>query len=149
MKPRIPRKLSTAITMALVDQVKAEKCSNIHINMSYWHSPSSSGICHMCFAGAVMHFRHNTDLNKSLNEDDQGKEWSKVYEALDCVRSGYIIWALSCMDLINIYHMTSKEQSDFADNWNIQDVLPDYEDDPEEFRSILRETVKKLKEAGY
>jgi len=133
--PRAPKKLSTAINMALADQLKAEKHPKLEVNMDDWHLPYN-GFCAVCFGGAVMHYKHNLSVTEGVGPDfneDFGKDWKNVYFALDSVRNGEIKDALDYMEL----------------PYKVRDInVVEYADNRTKFRRQMRDLAKRLAKAG-
>lgn len=149
--PRAPKKLSTAINIALADQRKAEKHEDMVIAMNAWHVWPARGSgnhpdlvfnkCHVCFAGAVMHFRFALPITLHADPEDYdtfGAGWQAVFRALDYVRSGRVCRALKKMNLLGIATPCSE--------WDI--AMPNYAEDRKGFRKTMRKVSKELKEAG-
>ena len=130
---KAPKKLSTAIKMAITDQLKAEKDKELHINMEFYHRPDYNKAvrhCEVCFAGAVMHYRHGLTASMHVLDVSYTDDWLRAFKALDQARRGSLCLALACMRLP-------------VKGIKTQPVTP-YEENPVKFRQDMRATVKYL-----
>ncbi len=102
---KAPKKLSTAMRIALNDLRKVEKDPRYKVNMATWHSPSYPSAdasvtlpCEVCFAGAVMAKTHNLPTHVDfLDWQGMTPAWQKIFDALDEVRKGYVSDALTIL----------------------------------------------------
>lgn len=134
-----PKKLSMLMKLALSDLAKVEKSDKYVVNMGSWHRASvQDNRCSVCFAGSIMAKSLKADPSISMYHDDFGKEWSLAFLALNEVRIGGIARALYYMGL-DAKKFTSYEGAMF---------VPDYNEDPKEFRKTMRGVVKMLEKKG-
>lgn len=101
---RAPKRLSTAMRIALADIRKVEKDPRYQVNMHFWHRPILSGPlvpggetvrCQVCFAGSVMAKTLDYDPNKSVYGTEEAESgWDKVFTALNYAHIGEVKNAL-------------------------------------------------------
>jgi len=94
-----PKKLSEAIRMAMRDFKRAQDDKNLCVDMSNWHGKYDDGLCHVCFAGALIHYELDIDADyecepRDFYNNDDGINWANVMIALDSARKGLIDNAL-------------------------------------------------------
>jgi len=100
---RAPKKLSTAMRLALHDLALVERSKKYKVNMGAWHTKSPFGfmpepsICHVCFAGSVMAKTLKLDHDSDYSGCEFGDEWPNVFTALDDVRKGHVASAMKQM----------------------------------------------------
>lgn len=141
--PEAPKTLSAAVRMALEDQKRAQQDPDLVVNMDYYHEPRQGGYCLVCFAGAVMHYRHDLSLRREAWEamdgsssQYHGAEWERVYRALNYVRGGAIASALSIMRL------------DVTQAPLMVDVPQYSERNPKPFRNAMEKIATQLEAVG-
>ena len=95
---KAPKKLSTAMRMALNDLRKVEKDPRYEVNMAVWHQPYCSEKGSVCLAGAVMAKSCGADPTNALGITAFGPDWARVFLALDWVRRGEVREAFRNLD---------------------------------------------------
>lgn len=137
---KAPKKLSTAMRLALNDLAKVAKDKRYVIDMKSWHTPYlHDRKCRVCFAGAVMAktcgFNPERDFYLFESID---KGWDRIFDALDSISVGRVHVALYEMgrNIDKIYD----NNPDFIDN---PSVIP-YQVDPKQWRKDMWKIVKKL-----
>lgn len=131
----LPDKPSELIRVALADLVKVERSPKYVVNMEDWHVPIISGVCEVCFAGAVMAKTLEADRDVFFNpEDMMSMDIEHKLIALDYFRMG----DASCrMDYMGLP----------ADDNHDRDIA-EYEDDPKAFKKDMRKLAKDLEKEG-
>lgn len=142
---RAPKRLSTAMRIALEDIRKVEKDSRYQVNMHFWHRPviqeTGDPVCQVCFAGSVMAKTLNFDPRYSRYGGDEGDTslaWDSVFTALDYARLGEVTAALREM-----HRDRFKLRSD-------QELIPvaRYEGNPLQWRKDMFKIVHMLERMG-
>lgn len=133
---RLPEKPSELIELALHDLELAEKDGRYRIYMFGWHMPHY-GVCHVCFAGAVMAFSLGCDPNCGTGPRQFDAYSSKRFNFLDSARRGSVVEAW-------------KKLSDGYQECPLDDrSVAEYAKNPESFKSDMRGLAREFREAGY
>ena len=150
---KLPEKPSELIMLALKDLKAAEESKKYEIRMEDWHNPNdlkfleASEIpeeeihkCEVCFAGSVMAFSLEGDINRHYEPKDFPGEKRKL-RALDVFRKGQVSYGMT------IFY----GDRDTTNYEEIQDyfLIPYYHDDREGFHEAMAEMADHLKEKGY
>ena len=102
----VPEKLSDLIRLAIADGRKLyqERAGEYYPNATIFHSDvvgdyyyQNEGVdaCHICLAGGVMAGTLNSDIMATLMPVDFNFAWTKALRALDYVRMGQYVNALT------------------------------------------------------
>lgn len=125
------------IDAAIDDLERCEQADNIEIDMASWCVISQNTPCRVCLAGAVIISRLVTNehsISDSTYElgPENFKEYTDVLEALDLVRTGNLISALTTLNL------SSTDLKNFD--------IPSYSFRRKKFKALLRQTANQLRE---
>ena len=143
---KLPEKPSELILIALKDLKSAEESKKYEIEMGDWHNPPIPNIygdidkkCEVCFAGSVMAFSLEGDINRHYEPKDFPGEEGKL-NALDCFRLGQIHWGLKAFFEDDHFNCTSIQF--YID-------IPYYHYDREGFYEAMAEMADYLKKEEY
>jgi hypothetical protein len=134
---KLPDKLSELIRLALRDLAAVEANPTYKVSMcDSWHEPHGK-VCHVCLAGAVM----AKTLATSPREDKVPYEYPDTHTvsrllALDYVRVGNVDFALVKLKLGIPETLTTSR------------IIPQYDDDPTEFRQAIETLADDLAAHG-
>jgi hypothetical protein len=135
----LPDKLSALIFLALRDLEAVEaQPQTYQVDMWNWHNPRRSGLCHVCFAGAVMANTLGVSPLEAKHAFEYPKEDQVKFRALNLARLGQWVSAFS---MLGIHH----------DYDEIAAFLPrpqPYEEDPDHFKSTLYNVAHELEARG-
>jgi len=137
----VPKKLSKAITIAIKDVNRAKEDKKMFVDMDdAWHRQMNDGICHVCFAGAVMHYEFDLGYEQlsvphQFNHGawPQQIAWSDYLYALDDVRKGHIDDALEAV---------GQDLPEGVDTFDCD--VPEFKHDPNGFNAAMGELVIEL-----
>ena len=146
----LPNKPSELILLALQDLKSTEASEKYEIRMGNWHFPPSlisyfsSEVkipsCQVCFAGSVMAFSLEADINRYYGPKDFPGEERKL-RSLVVFRTGHVTYGMR-----TFYH--DKDTTNYKEI-NDHLVIPHYHDDREGFYEAMAEMADYLKEKGY
>lgn len=92
-------KPSRLLKIALADLRKVGKIRGYHVNMSQWHLHDNSGRCHICLAGAML-VGCGVTKSADLAPITFGGDISRIMQAINLLRGGFIAEALSMLNII-------------------------------------------------
>ncbi len=147
---KIGAKLSTAMRRALKDLIMTERSKKYKINMNKFHGPiidytgseeRETGVCRVCFAGALMAGTLQTPQNLDVNPDDFGKYASEKLHALDIIRCGSLHGALESFGV----SLDKMEKLDIPEYVRVASYSYD---GPKEFKKDIRKVIKLLESKG-
>ena len=141
----LPNKPSELILLALKDLKLAEKSEKYEIRMEDWHNPAIPEIeeihkCEVCFAGSVMAFSLEGDINRHYEPKDFPGEEGKL-DALDSFRSGQVSYGMR--------EFYGDKDTTYYEEIHDYFLVPHYHDDREGFHEAMAEITDHLKEKGY
>ena len=93
-----PIKPSELIRLAMCDEKKAHASKDYTVDMREWHEPLGS-TCRVCFAGAVMAFSLDVDVNHHVTPKGFDQHTFHCLLALDSFRIGKVHVGLYVMGL--------------------------------------------------
>lgn len=139
MKRRtLPRKPSKLITIALDDLIAVEKSEKYKVDMGEYHLPEN-GTCSVCFAGAVIaQSLGASSLEELVPSQFSGKIANKLY-ALNELRQGNVEDAVA-----ELGYAEKKQQ--VAAKYDRR--VPEYYNDPKQFKKDMRKLARDLAKAG-
>lgn len=94
-KPKLPKKLSALILLAVEDLKRVERSKRYLVNMNVFHDSFGGGKCSVCFAGAVIAGTLGKDPAGHFYPDDFSEDVADRLFALDFLRMGDVGSALS------------------------------------------------------
>jgi hypothetical protein len=142
LRSKLPKKPSKLIRLALRDLEKTEVDSNYCVYMPVWHQPDGrSGVCYVCFAGAVMakRFKLPPDIDVSPASITRlGFTFEDRYrlQALNLFRTGSVAEALATLGL--------ERPARLRAGYNIAD----YDFDPKKFHKQMHKLADRLEKHG-
>lgn len=141
---RAPKKLSTAMRLALHDLALVERSKKYKVNMGVWHTSSplpgfnsDRKYCHVCFAGSIMAKTLKANPEDELQGVEFGQEWSDVFDALNSARKGFVSDALYDMN---------RDGGKFYENQNFN--VESYAQNPKKWRKDMWKIVRELEKVG-
>ena len=145
----LPNKPSELILLALQDLKSAEASEKYEIEMGNWHFPPnlisyfSSEVeippCQVCFAGSVMAFSLEADINRYYEPNDFPGEERKL-RSLDEFRTGHVTYGMK-----DFYGNKDTIDYEEIDSY----FIPHYPDNREGFHQAMADLADYLKEKGY
>jgi len=153
----LPNKLSELIRVSLDDEAAAFKSAQYSIEMDDWHCPgkdyrkdppyrrdSSSEVCEVCLAGAVMAFSLKCDPQLDIHPDAFSNKTEQKLYALDAVRDGCV----SDADAFMKGRRRMEAPVSFSDDeWNNFPIV-DYDDDRIRWRRDMRKIAHRLEKVN-
>ena len=139
----LPRKPSDLIRVAMDDLTKVERLKGYYVDMTTWHQRyrpgdnllNTRGLCHVCFAGAVMAQTLGSDPDKYITPQTFNSDTQYKLSALDSFRCGQVGMAFEEMGL------DPRRGEDFN-----RDV-PHYHLDRRGFKLAMRRLIRDLAKA--
>lgn len=143
-----PNCFSQAIDMAVADLRAIARNPHYRIDMSTWHSQNASGVCHVCFAGAVMANTLEVPIHQELSPHYVENEgWKAPLNALNELRSGNIHAATE--DWPEGWKAPDVESDAADDDFNSTCEVPEYDrNNPEPFFLAMGALSSYLKDIG-
>ena len=109
---KLPNKLSDLMFVAIKDLVKMENSPGYIIEMGAWHEPIDPDLfedmygrkidkkaCAVCFAGSVIASSLKANKNTELSPDDFDRDTRGKLDALNHIREGELVLALTSMGM--------------------------------------------------
>lgn len=157
-RPSPPETLSAAIFMALKDLEWVEKSKLFTVQMGNWFSAANhksnkcKDKCEVCFAGSVMAKTLKSDPKKSKDMASFGKEWKRVFNALDFVREYQVSEALNIFDdgddALNFVGEFLMEKYRYENPLAWEDG-DEYQDNPDSFKKHMLWMATEMEKLGY
>ncbi len=143
METKLPRKMSSLITLALADLAKVERSKEYTVDMDLWHEPfdtfdGTRSVCFVCFAGAVMAQTLGERVTRAVNPDHFFSNKDQLM-ALNYLREGRVVQAAGQLRL-SCSHVGKAHDFDRH--------VDDYSNDPKKFRADMQKLARELKAAG-
>lgn len=143
---KLPNKPSKLILLALKDLELVEKDERYAVNMHTWHRPKD-GICQVCLAGSVLakslKFSNEEYTNGVYFESNFEKSEGEKLSFLDRVRMK------SRLMIPNIYFQIEDDVKVKLSSEIYELPYTNYESNPSEFKTYLRELAKIFKKYNY
>jgi len=86
----LPRKLSSLILVANADNAAVSRSKRYQVSMNFWHVPSNTGKCAVCYAGGVMVRGLGARHGEDYMPDDFSGETPRKLRALNQLRQGEV-----------------------------------------------------------
>ena len=142
----LPNTLSALILVALADLEKVEAHPAYTVYMGHWHEPIPSlepkrdDLCGVCFAGGVMAFSLNTQINEDMGPASFPPAIMHKLYALNNLREGLVTHAYD--------NLKGNKQGQPQLGWPSENIV-DYESNPTLFKFQMRDLASRLATAGY
>ncbi len=144
MTKQLPEKFSDTIDLALDDLEKIEQDERYRVDMGLWHTVDHDEKCHVCLGGAVMARTLEVDIDNCVIPEELGNAVARKLNALDELRraqgpSSYR-FALAVFLGVDVFEVTLPT--------NFRAPIPAYSQNPEGFKSTLREVAQQYRKIG-
>lgn len=144
---KLPDTLHELLRVALDDLDKVAKMPGVKIDMSHWVTPTDTGLCFVCLAGAVMinKFSVLTNEPESVGPSDLNdrgicdQDTVDKLHALDDLRAGRVYCALTVLNRSSLF------VGDVRKTFKEFPITP-FSIDKELWRRDIEEMYMKLKE---